>query len=65
MLPYFSAELLQKYFNDIGRMTFSILESYLHLKILNNENKYCSPSKISHYHVLSTKVRINMMEKVS
>ena len=65
LLPAFSGDLLQRTFGEIGRMTFTTLESYMHLRILNSENRYCSPSKISHYHVLSTKVRINTMEKCS
>jgi len=66
LLPYFSGEQLQRSLGDIGRLTFTILDSYLHLRLLNSDGRYCSPSKISHYqHVISNKVRINMIEKVS
>jgi hypothetical protein len=66
MLPCFSGELVQKTFGEIGRLTFTILESYLHIKLLNGEDSHlCSPSKVSHTQVISTKVKINMMEKVS
>ena len=66
LVPYFSGDLLQRSFGEIGRMTFSILESHLHLKLVSGEaTRLCSPSKVSHYHMVSTKVKINMMEKVS
>ena len=65
LLPYFSGDLLQKMFGEVGRLTFTILDSHMHLKLIMNETRYCSPSKISHYNILSTKVKINMMEKVS
>jgi hypothetical protein len=65
LLPYYNAELLQKWFGEIGRLTFTILESHLHIKLLSHDTRYCSPSKVSHYQVISTKVKINMMEKVS
>lgn len=46
------------------------MESYLHQKALNSSSdvRFCSPTKIGHSHfnnVVSTKVKINMMEKVS
>ena len=65
ILPIFGGELLQKSFGEVGRMTFTILESYLHMKILNSDAKYCSPTKIGHYNAIGTKVKINMLEKVS
>jgi hypothetical protein len=57
--------LLQKTFGEIGRLTFSILDSFFQTRLLNGDSAFCSPSKVSHYHVISTKVKINMMEKVS
>ena len=66
MLPYFGVELLQKSFNEIGRLTFSILDSFFQTRLLNGgDSAFCSPSKVAHYNVISTKVKINMMEKVS
>ena len=63
MLPYFGVELLQKSFNEIGRLTFSILDSFFQTRLLNGgDSAFCSPSKVAHYNVISTKVKINMMD---
>ncbi len=56
---------MQKYFGEIGRLTFTILDSFFQTRLLNEDSAFCSPSKVSHYNVISTKVKINMMEKVS
>ena len=70
LLPFFTGELLQQTCGEIGRMTFSQLESFLHMRTLNSgDSRLTSPTKIgsgvSHYSTLSTKVKINMMEKSS
>ena len=65
LLPVFTGDLIQKTFGEIGRLTFTILDSFLHLKLINGDSDFNSPSKVAHSHILSTKVKINMMEKVS
>jgi len=66
VLPYFGVESLQKSFGEIGRLTFTILDSFFQTRLLNGgDSAFCSPTKIAHYNVISTKVKINMMEKVS
>lgn len=65
-MPYFGVELVQKSFGEIGRLTFTILDSYFQTRLLNGgDSAFYSPSKVAHYNVISTKVKINMMEKVS
>ena len=46
MLPKFSQELVAKHFGDIGRLTFSELDSFLYLKQQNNVSRFHSPSKM-------------------
>ena len=46
-------------------MTFTLLDSFLHIKLMNGDSEFCSPSKVAHLHIPSTKVKINLMEKVS
>ena len=65
LLPCFPADCVQKTFGEIARLTFTILESFLHIKLMNGDSEFCSPSKVAHLHIPSTKVKINMMEKVS
>ena len=65
LLPFFTGELIQKTFGEIGRLTFTILDSFLHIKLLNGDSDFNSPSKVAHTHIVSTKVKINLMEKVS
>jgi hypothetical protein len=65
LLPIFSGELIQRTFGEIGRLTFTILDSFLHIKLQSGDSDFNSPSKVAHSHILSTKVKINMMEKVS
>ena len=65
LLPCFPADCVQKTFGEIARLTFTILESFLHIKLMNGDSEFCSPSKVTHLHIPSTKVKINMMEKVS
>ena len=65
LLPFFTGELIQKTFAELGRLTFSLLESFLHSKLISGDADFCSPTKVTHTHILSTKVKINMMEKVS
>jgi hypothetical protein len=66
LLPCFSGELVQATFSEIGRLTFTILESYLNMKALNgSDTRFSSPSKIGGHLIVSTKVKINMIEKVS
>lgn len=68
LLPFFSGELLQHTFGEIGHLTFSQLESFLHMRSLENgDSRFTSPTKIgsgaSHYSSISTKVK--MFEKSS
>ena len=65
LLPCFPTDSVQKTFGEIARLTFTILESFLHIKLMNGDSEFCSPSKVAHLHIPSTKVKINMMEKVS
>ncbi len=69
LLPLFTGELLQHSLNETGRFTFTILESYLHMRVLNNGDlRFTSPQKITNASTgqgLSTKVKINIIEKVS
>ena len=65
LLPCFPTDCVQKTFGEIARLTFTILESFLHIKLMNGDSEFCSPSKVAHLHIPSTKVKINMMEKVS
>jgi hypothetical protein len=58
-------ELLQKYFGEIGRLTFTILDSFFQTRLLSEDSAFCSPSKVARFTAISTKVKINMMEKVS
>lgn len=61
MLPLFSLDMVRKYFNDIGKLTLPQLDSYMYLKLTNNEGRFYSPSKIgySNSHIINTKVKIN------
>jgi hypothetical protein len=65
LLPCFPGDYVQKTFGEIARLTFTLLESFLHIKLMNGDSEFCSPSKVAHLHVPSTKVRINLMKKVS
>jgi hypothetical protein len=65
LLPCFPGDYVQKTFGEIARLTFTLLESFLHIKLMNGDSEFCSPSKVAHLHVPSTKVRINLMEKES
>lgn len=65
-IPCFSGELIQLKLGEIARLTFTILESYLQMRTLNGgDTRFSSPSKIGNHLAVSTKVKINMMEKVS
>ena len=46
LLPKFSLELLQRHFVDIGKHTFSELDSYMYMKLTNNVQRFHSPSKM-------------------
>ena len=37
LLPHFNAELIQKAFGEVAKLTFDRLEHELYLKITNNE----------------------------
>jgi hypothetical protein len=66
LLPYFSAELVQRTFQQVGQLTFSQLDSYIYLKLTNSESRLYSPSKVSfNPQVMNAKIRVNQMEKVS
>lgn len=67
MLPLFTPDLLQKYFHDVGRLTFSQLDSYMYLKLTNNDSRFYSPSKIAtgHHMLVNAKVKVNQTEKIS
>ena len=67
MLPLFSPDMLSKYFNEIAKLTLPQLDSYMYLKLTNNEGRFYSPSKIgyNHSHIVNNKVKINQTEKIS
>lgn len=50
MLPLFTADMVQKYMHDIGRLTFGQLDSYMYLKLSNNDSRFYSPTKIMTAH---------------
>jgi hypothetical protein len=47
LLPKLSLDLLQKHFVDIGKHTFSELDSFMYMKLTNNNARFHSPSKMS------------------
>ena len=52
--------------HDIGRLTFSQLDSYMYMKVTNNDSRLYSPSKMSiPTHYVNAKVKVNQAEKVS
>lgn len=66
LIPFFSGELVQATLNEIARLTFSMLDSHLQMRYLDGADaRFSSPSKIGTHLVVSAKVKINMMEKVS
>jgi len=46
LLPHFSAEMLTKWFPEIGRHTFGQLDNYMYLKLTNSSCRFHSPSKM-------------------
>ena len=67
LLPFFSGPLIEKTFNEIARLSFSQLDSYLYMRMSNDDSRFYSPSKVGSqfFLALSGKVRINSIEKIS
>jgi hypothetical protein len=67
LIPYFSAEMIQEHMNEIGKLTFSQLDSFMYLRMTNNEGRFYSPSKINHMsaNLQCAKVKLNTIEKMS
>lgn len=47
LLPHFSVELLKQYFGEVGKLTFNQLDTFMYLKLTNNNSRFYSPSKIA------------------
>lgn len=70
LLPHFPAQLVKVVLPEIGRITFTMLEQYLYLKLTNNKSRFHSPSRITN--ILSPQlmknsntVRLRTFEKIS
>ncbi len=51
---------------DVARLTFTQIDSYMYLRVTNNDSRFYSPSKVqTHYTLLHGKVKMNSIEKIS
>lgn len=47
LLPHFNVELVNKWFPEIGRLSFGTLEQFLKSKINNDGARFCSPNRFN------------------
>ena len=47
LIPHFNTDLLALFFGELGRHTFSQLDTYMYLKLTNSSCRFHSPSKVS------------------
>jgi hypothetical protein len=47
LLPHMPADLVRLVLPEVSRITFSMLEQHLYLKLTNNKSRFHSPSRIA------------------